>query len=1166
MFHLRRSLTHNVLLLIASGSFLLLTASRSQAIIDPTLQLQLGNPTGATTDPNNHDHYLIQRSVESIDYSDHLGQPNWASWDLTAADIGSSGRSDDWQVDTNLPSGPNGFYQVPTDTFGTGYDRGHMCPSADRTDTVPDNEMVFIMSNIIPQASAQNEGIWANLEDYSRNTLLTGGKELLIMCGPSLFTTQTFDSGHVKVPSYTWKIIVVCPSGSGTATNRITAANQVVAVRIPNTSAVGSDPWQNYRTNVVAIEADTGFSFFSALPHNVSMSLHYKIDGQTIPAPTVSGFSPSAAGPGSSVTISGTNLAFTTNIAFHGISAVFTINSQTNITATVPASATTGVITIAGLGGTINTSSNFNVVTSTTADLGVLTSHSGNFFQSDVGDTYTITITNIGSAASSGSITVTDTLPVGLTATAISGTGWTTDLPSLTCTRSDGVAGGGVFPLITVTVNVAANAPAIVTNIVVVSGGGDTNLLNNVASDPTIIQSESAPTVITGTATAVGASVATLNGTVNPNANPTTAQFEYGLTTNYGTTVAISGTLTGTVAQAVSTSLIGLAASTTYHFRLDATNNLGLTIGSDQTFSTAALAAPDMSVLLSHSGSFAQGDTNDQYTIVVTNVGNATSSGSVTITDAIPSGLTITAFNGSGWTFNIPARTCARSDTLAAGAAFSPITVIVSVATNAPALVTNLVSVSGGSESNLANNSANDPTTINVSSEGMIVLAGWDTSTLPGGTSNFGPSPFGPTTNAPNLSIVGLARGSGVAITGSGAARGWGGDAWLSTTSSAAITSNQFVTFSITATNGYKVSYSTISKFDYRHSSTGPTDGLLQYQVGSGAFATAATLSYPSSTSSGGSIGSIDLSAISALQNVPPGTNVTFRIVNWNGTSSAGTWYIFDVAGSAAPDFAIQGTLAPAVVPVADLAISMSHTGNFTQADVGDTYTIVVTNAGTGATVGSVNVAETLPAGLNVTAISGTGWTVDLNNPSATRSDTLAAGAAYPPLTIAVSVNTNAAANLTNSITVFGGGDVTPANNTANDPTTIVPLAPVQQWRYLYFGTTSNSGNAADGAVNSSDGIANLLKYALGLNPFVATNSPVVGDISTGFLRLTSPKNPAATDVTFYVEVTSDATANTWTTNGTTVDINTATELQVHDNTAVDSSPGRYIRLRVSRP
>src|SRR5579862_7710264 len=91
-------------------------AERALAIIDPTLQMQLGNLSGATADPNNHQHYLIQRSVESIDYSDVNGCPNWASWDLTSSDVGSSGRGDNYTSDSSLPAG---FRFISTGTYGT---------------------------------------------------------------------------------------------------------------------------------------------------------------------------------------------------------------------------------------------------------------------------------------------------------------------------------------------------------------------------------------------------------------------------------------------------------------------------------------------------------------------------------------------------------------------------------------------------------------------------------------------------------------------------------------------------------------------------------------------------------------------------------------------------------------------------------------------------------------------------------------------------------------------------------------------------------------------------------------------------------------------------------------------------------------------------------------
>jgi hypothetical protein len=83
----------------------------------------------------------------------------------------------------------------------------------------------------------------------------------------------------------------------------------------------------------------------------------------------------------------------------------------------------------------------------------------------------------------------------------------------------------------------------------------------------------------------------------------------------------------------------------------------------------------------------------------------------------------------------------------------------------------------------------------------------------------------------------------------------------------------------------------------------------------------------------------------------------------------------------------------------------------------------------------------------------------------------------------------------------------------------------------------------------------------------VPATNPVFGDISNGHLRMTLPKNPNATDVSFHVEQTGDLASPAWTTNGTSVDQNTASLLQVHDTNITDA-PGTqgYMRLRVSRP
>jgi len=99
------------------------------------------------------------------------------------------------------------------------------------------------------------------------------------------------------------------------------------------------------------------------------------------------------------------------------------------------------------------------------------------------------------------------------------------------------------------------------------------------------------PTVTTGSATSLSSTSATLNGTVNPNRASTTVTFEYGTTTNYGSTAtATQSPLTGTTAQSVSAGLTGLTPGTTYHFRVKATNSAGTTYGSDGIFTTSAAA------------------------------------------------------------------------------------------------------------------------------------------------------------------------------------------------------------------------------------------------------------------------------------------------------------------------------------------------------------------------------------------------------------------------------------------------------------------------------------------------------------------------------------------------------------------------------------------------
>ena len=144
------------------------------------------------------------------------------------------------------------------------------------------------------------------------------------------------------------------------------------------------------------------------------------------------------------------------------------------------------------------------VLSAPQSDLTISTTHPGNFAPGQAGAIYTITVTNSGTSATAGAVSVVDALPSGLTATAMTGSGWTCVLGTLTCTRSDALAAGASYAAITLTVNVGNSLTGLITNTATVSGGGETNTANDTARDVAAV-TLSAP-VITQVANAFGES------------------------------------------------------------------------------------------------------------------------------------------------------------------------------------------------------------------------------------------------------------------------------------------------------------------------------------------------------------------------------------------------------------------------------------------------------------------------------------------------------------------------------------------------------------------------------------------------------------------------------------------------------------------------------------
>src|ERR1700693_630891 len=165
---------------------------------------------------------------------------------------------------------------------------------------------------------------------------------------------------------------------------------------------------------------------------------------------------------------------------------------------------------------------------------------------------------------------------------------------------------------------------------------------------------------------------------------------------------------------------------------------------------------------------------------------------------------------------------------------------------------------------------------------------------------------------------------------------------------------------------------------------------------------------------SGGATGTCTLSTTTCTYSNSVGAGQSFPpiTVTGNVTAANGTPVSIPLSLSGGGASAVNVTPTPTVtVAAGSLAITKSHTGNFTQGQQGATYTAKVSNgASAGATSGTVTVTEIPPSGggLTVTAMAGTNWACTVATLTCTRSDSLAGGSSDDPITVTVNVSATA--------------------------------------------------------------------------------------------------------------------------------------------------------------
>ena len=198
---------------------------------------------------------ILKRVAYTASYNSDLRIPNWVAWRLTGAHTeGKNKRAGvKFHEDTDVPM-PRA---VDFDYVRSGYDRGHLCPSADNRWDATAQEQSFLLTNVCPQDHNLNVGDWHELENLCRKWAKTYGS-IYIVAGPVLFKGKHKTNGKnkVTVPEAFFKVVLCMEK-------------KPKAIGFIYRNESGNRPKSYYVNTIDDVERITGIDFFPALPDKV---------------------------------------------------------------------------------------------------------------------------------------------------------------------------------------------------------------------------------------------------------------------------------------------------------------------------------------------------------------------------------------------------------------------------------------------------------------------------------------------------------------------------------------------------------------------------------------------------------------------------------------------------------------------------------------------------------------------------------------------------------------------------------------------------------------------------------------------------------------------------------------------------------------------------------
>ncbi|AKT36570.1 DNA/RNA non-specific endonuclease [Chondromyces crocatus] len=221
------------------------------------------------------DDHLMTKPQYALAYSRTRGGPSWVSWRLDASWFGEAPRHKGrFMVDEGLPAG---WERITHDDYtNSGFDRGHMVRSEERTRTVEDNKATFLLTNILPQRHELNAGPWLRFEERCQELAQKEGRAVHLVAGGLYADRPELLGKGVAVPSAFYKIAVVLDKNQ--SASDVGQATRVIAVIMPNSATIQGESWTRYRVTVDEIERRSGYDFLTAVRVELQDLLEARVD------------------------------------------------------------------------------------------------------------------------------------------------------------------------------------------------------------------------------------------------------------------------------------------------------------------------------------------------------------------------------------------------------------------------------------------------------------------------------------------------------------------------------------------------------------------------------------------------------------------------------------------------------------------------------------------------------------------------------------------------------------------------------------------------------------------------------------------------------------------------------------------------------------------------